>query len=296
MDLVLKVSKIPMQGETIISEYFAVNAGGKGANQAVACSKLGGKVSMIGVVGNDLYGQMLKESLENSCVDISGVQTSDKALTGTAIVLIESNDNRIIVNQGANAIQNIDFITNFLETKAKKDDVLLSQLEIPVNIVLESLKVAKRIGMYTILNPAPVTKLPKEIYHYLDMLIPNEHEVEQLSGIAPNSDENLNDIRDFFVKENIKELIITLGADGGCYINDKKIMKFPAYQTKAIDTTAAGDTFIGAYVAQIASGASVIKAIDFASLASSITVSRIGAQQAIPTLSELTTYINDASK
>jgi len=292
MDIVLKVGNFPQKGETTISNYFNLNCGGKGANQAVACSKLGGNVAMIGTVGNDLYGQKLIESLQKNHVDSSGVIIDKEAPTGIAVVLIENHDNRIVINQGANAYHNIDFIINFIRSKAKKGDILVSQLEIPVNVVFSVLKAAKGIGMNTILNPAPVIEFPIEMYQYIDMLIPNEKEVEQLSGIIPNSYENISKIRRFFQTLKVNELIITLGDDGCCYLNDNQIEKYPAYKTKVMDTTAAGDTFIGAYVAQIAIGVKVREAINFASLASSITVSRFGAQPAMPTLDELKRCMN----
>lgn len=286
MDLTINTARFPEKGETVTGSDFLINPGGKGANQAVACGKLGAEVYMLGTVGDDLFGEKLITSLSSYNVNVDGVLTSDKNPTGTAIIIIENSDNRIIINAGANADQNIDFISNYLLEKASPGDILITQLEIPVDVLIHAYQVAKHIGMYVILNPAPVVDLPQKIFQYVDLLIPNEIEVMKITKIKPTT-KNFNKIRQYFANLQVNHVLVTLGENGSCYLSPDGIKFYNAYKTTVVDTTAAGDTFIGALAVKLANGVAIDEAIDFASRAAAITVSRYGAQQAIPTINDL---------
>ncbi len=287
MDLVIHTSRLPEKGETVQGSNFITNPGGKGANQAVACGKLGSDVHMIGMVGNDHLGSKLIASLKSFNVNVNGVLINEEESTGTAMIIIENSDNRIIINAGANGSQNIDFIKKYLLDNASSGDILITQLEIPLDVIIKAYEVAHEIGMYIILNPAPAVGLSEDIFKYVDLLVPNEIEAKKITGIKPKNKKNMEKIRKHFTKLGVDEVLITLGENGSCYLSQEKIKYYQAYKTKVVDTTAAGDTFIGAYASKIASGSSVDEAIDFASRAASITISRHGAQPAIPTLDDL---------
>lgn len=287
MDLAIHTTRFPEKGETIAGNNFFTNSGGKGANQAVACGKLGAEVYMIGTVGHDLLGEEIIASLKSNNVNVDGVLSSAHEPTGTAVIIIENSDNRIIINAGANADQNIDFIKNYLLNKAAPGDLLITQLEVPVDVLLPAYQVAKRIGMYVILNPAPAVDLPPEIYQHIDLLIPNEIEVKKITKIKPNNKNNCEKIKKYLANQNIHYVLITLGEKGSCYLSPSGIKFYSAYKTNVVDTTAAGDTFIGALATKLAKDVSMDEAIDFASRAAAITISRYGAQQAIPTINDL---------
>lgn len=290
MDIVARVPYIPKSGETMLSEKFYINPGGKGANQAVAIGKMGGAVKMIGKVGRDGFGAQLKENLAAFGVDDTFVTTAD-CESGLAIILVKDGDNRIIISGGANNAVTKSDVDEGLKN-AGEGDVLIMQLEIPLDMVEYAASVAKEKGMTVILNPAPAAPLKESLLSKVDLIAPNESEMEILTGVAPNGDVELALGVKKLYRMGVKKVLVTLGSRGSAIAEGQNITYVPARKVKAVDTTAAGDTFVGALSLKLSEGKSLLEAAQFATYASSITVQREGAAQSIPTLSEVQALID----
>lgn len=279
MDLVISAECLPQMGETIHGYGFFTNPGGKGANQAVAARKLGGDVRFCACVGNDEFGTILTNVLKGYGVDTRYVNRVEGP-SGCAVITVVNGDNCIVLGAGANAKLQASMAEDCLK-EANEGDILLVQLEIDHGIVLHALKLAKEKGMITILNPAPAQGFCKEFLNYTDILIPNETEAATLSG-KQNFEEGVRALC-----EKVGMVIVTLGSKGSVLCRRNERVSYPCPKVKAVDTTAAGDTFCGALAARLSRGESVEEAICFAHEAASITVTRKGAQQSIPYESEI---------
>lgn len=289
MDLVTICERAPRGGETLLGKKFMQIPGGKGANQAVAMGKMKSPVSMLGKIGKEGMGNILLDSMKKDGVDVSNIEYCDEA-TGIAKIIVEDNgQNRIIVVPGANYEVDNSYIDRHLDT-IKNCDILVTQLEIPMETVKYSLKKAKEFGKTTILNPAPANKLDEEIISNSDYIIPNETELEILSGISVTDEESVINAANILLDKGVKGLIVTLGSKGCMFISKTEKRLFPAYKVKAIDTTAAGDSFIGGFVNGLASGLTFEEAIDRGTKVAAISVTRIGAQTSIPTLEEVLNF------
>ncbi len=284
-DLTIHTDRMPKLGETLMGHGFSVNCGGKGANQAVAVAKLGGNAEFIGAVGNDAYGGMLIRNLEANGVDFIGTVAEDTP-TGTASITVVNGDNFIILNEGANGLMTANAIKK-AKSNIENADYLIMQLEIPVEGVLEAARIAKESGTKVIVNPAPCKELPNELFGLTDYIIPNEHEAFLLTGIDPENAENCKKAVEFLLAKGAKNVIITLGADGCVCGNGEKTIRYPAVKANVVDTTSAGDSFIGALVTKLANGDNVEDAIGFATKVAAITVSRPGASDSIPLANEI---------
>lgn len=283
-DIVIHADRMPRLGETVIGKEFYVNAGGKGLNQAVAIANLGGKTTFLGVVGNDVNGEMLIKTLKEFGVEFVGTKSIDKP-TGTAIITVVDGDNFIVLNSGANDSLTPDFIKSYSELITQADFIVL-QLEIPMNTVVEICKLAKKGKAKIILNPAPYKALPKSLFFMLDYLIPNEYEAESITGICLENNEKcilaIRKLREM----GAENVIITLG-ERGCVYNDcDKIVFIPPVPTEVVDTTSAGDSFIGALTALLSENQPLSDAVEFAVKVASITISRKGAAKSIPSALE----------
>lgn len=290
MDLVVKVAKLPKLGETILGETLYENPGGKGANQAVAAAKLGGNVSMIGKLGNDNYGEQLLQNLKNNNIRTEGIIRCDK-ITGTAVIEVDSaGNNNIVVIPGSNSELSKEDIDSKAELLDKTDIVILQQ-EIPIETVEYSLEQASKKGKITILNPAPAIKITEKILTFTDFLILNETELELVSGkeSIPEA-EYIQAIKELKNK-GAKNIILTLGEKGGMYTDGEEVKDYKALKVKAVDSTAAGDSFIGAFALKLAENATVSDALNFAVGVSALTVTRSGAQQSLPTQEELKLFL-----
>ena len=285
IDLTIQTDRMPKLGETVAGHGFSMNSGGKGANQAVAAAKLGGDVKFLGVIGNDTYGEKLLADLRKSGAVFEGI-TADGVPTGTACITVVNGDNFIVLNPGAN-----DLLTpEIIEEKAeliRKSDYVIMQLEIPVDSVLRAAVIAKDAGTSVVLNPAPVKELPDEIYRLTDIMIPNEYEAMLLTGISTDNEQGCRAAVEDLRKKGVKTVIITLG-DRGCVYNDgDRIIFHPAGKADVVDTTSAGDSFIGALCCKLASGNSLPESIDYATKVAAVTVSRRGASESIPYVYEI---------
>lgn len=289
MDLVTICERAPRGGETLLGKKFMQIPGGKGANQAVAIGKMKSPISMLGKIGKEGMGDILLESMKKDGVDVSNIEYCDEA-TGIAKIIVEENgQNRILVVPGANYEVDNFYIDRHLDV-IKNCDILVTQLEIPIETVRYSLKKAKEFGKITILNPAPAMKLDEEIILNSDYIIPNETELEILSGISVTDQESLVNAANILLNKGVKGLIVTLGSKGCLFISKTERKIFPAYKVKAIDTTAAGDSFIGGFVNGVASGLSFDEAIDRGTKVAAIAVTRIGAQTSIPSFDEVINF------
>lgn len=277
MDLCIETPYVPQAGETITGKGFITNGGGKGANQATAAAKLGGKIAMCGAVGNDAFGETLLTNLSSAGADISHIRKIDGISTGIAVIIISDSNNRIILDKGANDFLTENDIDEFLKN-AGKGDIFLTQLENPIKVAGYGLKRAKELGLYTILNPAPANKEIEEYLSFVDLVTPNETELELFGG------------KDKLFNAGVKKIVTTLGSKG-YEIADKNGAKvYPCIKVKAIDTTAAGDTLCGGLAAGLAEGMSLEEACAFGSKAASIACTRKGAQQSIPTKAEVMNF------
>lgn len=285
MDLVIDSPYMPENGETITGSNFMENPGGKGANQAVAVSKLGGSSYMVGKVGK-AFGRELKETLESYGVNTLYVKEEENVSSGIAVIIVVDHDNRIILDKGSNALVDKALIDNALKD-ASEGDYVICQLEIPQESVKYAFEVAKAKGLTTILNPAPAAKLIDGILINTDYFIPNQTETELYTGTLPDTIEKAKEACIKLTSLGVKNVIITLGTKGSIAYSNGEFVYANAYKVDAIDTTAAGDTYIGALATKLSEGASLIDAMDFASKASSITVTRRGAQKSIPFRNEI---------
>jgi ribokinase len=296
MDLVTYTGRMPVTGETIMGRSFKQIPGGKGANQADAIAKLGAKVRMIGCVGSDDMGNTLLESLKNDRVDIALVKKIEGVSTGIASITVDSAANNcIIVVSGANNMLTTEDIEASYDA-IQNSDVVVAQLEVPIASVEIALRTAKQLGKLTILNPAPAIQLEDKFLANVDILVPNDTELEILSGIQIKYDADLIKAAQVLMDKGVRELIVTLGSKGSMHINKSGLKIYPAYQVAAVDTTAAGDSFIGAVAVAINEGKSLEEAIYFATAVGAITVTREGAQSSLPLRKEVETFIKNIKK
>lgn len=290
MDLVVNVQNLPKLGETILGDTFYENPGGKGANQAVAVARLGGNVSMIGKIGKDPYGKMLLENLKSNNININGIIISD-ILTGRAIIEVDNNgNNHIVTIPGSNAELTKEEILDNKKIIEESDIVILQQ-EIPIKTVEFLLELSKKLGKITILNPAPAQKIENEVLKLVDYLILNETELELITDKDIIKDEEYPEVIKILQERGSKNIVLTLGSKGGMYTKDKELNSYKAMKVKAVDTTAAGDSFIGAFALKLSEGKNISDSIEFAIGISALTVTKIGAQQSLPTMEELELFL-----
>ncbi|KAI0553450.1 Ribokinase-like protein [Xylaria curta] len=306
IDLVSYVSHHPLPGETMTSNSFAVSPGGKGANQAVACAKLSrshnassdesAHIRMLGAVGADSYGSLLTSNLSSHGVDVSGVISSPSLKTGIAIIVVDepTGQNRIILSPEANHSLQPEVFTTL---PAPKPDLLIMQLEIPLPTVLAALHAARDASVPVLLNPAPAQPLPDDAYAGLAHLVVNETEAAVLGGVSEaelESESGLESVSKSFLDFGVQNVIVTLGGRGVFYMTAAGSKKglIPALKAKVVDTTAAGDTFVGQYALDVVGaerGAAfdIEAAVHKANRAAAKTVEKLGAQDSIPWRDEL---------
>lgn len=292
LDMVVNVDHTPTTGETILSNNMEMIPGGKGANQACAAGYLGADITMLGSVGNDMYADILLGSLQKAGADTSKIIKRSDATTGIALITVNSDgDNCIVVISGANATLSCNDIDNNIDL-LKEADIIIFQLEIPIETVCYGAKKAKTLGKTVILDPAPVPKeFPEELYRYVDIIKPNETELRMLTGID-QIESRLPEASRQLRNQGVKNILVTLG-EKGVYLDSEEdgICRIPAIPVDAIDTTAAGDSFTAALAVMLSEGKCLREAAIFANYVSAIVVTRKGAQSSIPTLDEVQQYI-----
>ena len=291
-DLVATVDHIPLTGETITGTSFQIHPGGKGANQAVAVARLGYPVKMIGRLGNDTYGEYLRSHLKAAGVDTERVLTTDES-SGTALILVSSTgENCIVVIPGANALVNQADIDANLPT-IREAGMVLAQLEIPIATVSYLADVCAREGVPLMLDPAPAVSLPRKLLEQVAWFTPNETEsaffVNDIAATTGQLDPKRS--AEALRSVGIQQVVLKLGSRGAFIASDKIEQLVPSYPVKAVDTTAAGDTFNGAFATGLLMGKTTIESARFAAAAAAISVTRMGAQPSMPSLVEVTAFL-----
>ncbi len=281
-DMVIKCEHLPAPGETILGGNFFMNAGGKGANQAVAAARLNGDVTFIAKVGNDVFGKQAIDLFKNENINVDYVFTDGKNPSGVALINVDAKgENCIAVAQGANGNLLVNDLIN-LSSVLEKADIILVQLEIPIETIEYVAAIAKQNNKTFIVNPAPACKLSDELLSKISIITPNEKEAEMLTGILINNIDSAKLAAKFLASKGIPIVIITLGAEGALLYQNDEFNVIPSHKVNAIDTTAAGDVFNGALAVSISEKNNLIDAVKFANYAAAVSVTRLGAQGSAP--------------
>ena len=285
-DISFLSNKIPTTGETILGESYNIGPGGKGCNQAIAISRLGGKVNFISKLGDDEYGMLAINKLKENNINTSNIIISKKHQTGVAGIHVDKNTgkNAITVVRGAPASFKINEInTNFI----KQSKIFLTQLEVPLDVTLHCLKIAKQNNLINILNPAPACELDKEFFSLIDYFTPNETEAEFYTGIKIRNKKDAQESAKILVSMGIKNVIITLGEKGLFYSNGKKEIEIDATSVKAVDTTGAGDAFNGGFTFALLQGKQIRECLELANKVAGLSTTKHGAGDSMPYIKDL---------
>lgn len=290
MDFVAGVSHIPTLGETVLADNFELVPGGKGANQSYAIGKMHGNVAMLGMVGQDTYGERLCENLKSVGVDVTRVRKLSGVSTGIAVIgVIPEGDNSILVIPGANAYVDKSYIMENMDL-FESSDIIVVQLEIPLETVMYVVKEARKRGKTVILDPAPaISDLPDELFSCVDVIKPNETELAILVQDF-SSEENLCANAELLQRKGVKNIVVTLGGEGSYLLKEDHTEKrlYADKTVHVVDTTAAGDSYVAGLAVALSRGDSLDEAVELASRVSNIVVTRKGAQTSIPSFEELT--------
>lgn len=291
-DMIIKVPRIPKPGETILGGVFQTAAGGKGANQAVAAARAGGEVTFVARVGDDIFGEQAIKDFENDSINVQYVIKDKKAPSGVAEIFVADNgENSIAVASGANANLSPEDI-ELAKDAIKRADMIVMQLETPVETIEAAAHLAKESGVRVVLNPAPAQKLRDSLLKNISILTPNESEAELLTGIAVVDECAAAKAAHLLLKKGISIIIITMGA-AGTYVCSREFEgKVPAFKVNPVDTTAAGDVFTGALAVSLAEGKNLKNAVIFAQAAAALSVTKLGAQPSAPFRNKIEEFLN----
>ncbi len=293
IDFYIRLPKLPSPGETVLGKEFIMKPGGKGANQAIAVARLGGESYMVSRVGNDIFGEKLIENFKKNHVDTKHVYIDNEAHTGTAFILLDENtgENMIAVAPGADNRVSKEDIDKAIDT-IKASKILLLQLEIPIETVVYAAKKAWENNVKVILNPAPARPLPDEIYRYVHVITPNMIEVGHLTNTVVKNIDDAIEAGKKLVSKGVEYVVVTMGARGSLVISSNFVEHIPAYKVKAVDTTGAGDAFNGALAVFLAEGKDIVEACRLANAAAALKITRVGAQEGLPTREELINFLS----
>ena len=288
MDFVINTDQMPVPGETVLGNTFSLCPGGKGANQAYAIGKIGGDVAMIGAVGNDEYGKKLKDNLQSVNVDVMPIEVIEDENTGCAFVTVDkTGENNIVVIQGTNKMITKETIDKNIKL-IEESDIVLMQLEIPIDVVKHTITLAKQYGKTVILDPAPAQAgVLDDVFDKIDFAKPNETELSILTGMPTSNMEEIKSAARALNEKGIKNILVTLGKKGSMLINKEECTHFEVPDIKIVDTTAAGDSFIATFSIGISNGNDVHDSIRFANKVANFVCTRPGAQASIPTREEI---------
>ena len=285
-DISFSGNKIPNTGETILGDSYNIGPGGKGCNQAIAISRLGGKVNFISKLGNDDYGKLALNKLKKDNIDTSNIIISNKHKTGVAGIHVDRNTgkNAITVVRGApSSLTSEEIDTNLI----KQSKIFLTQLEIPIEVTLHCLKAAKKFGLINILNPAPACELSSDFFKLIDYFTPNETEAEFYTGVKINDESDAKVSAKKLIDMGIKKVIITLGEKGLFYSDGKEEIYLKATTDKAVDTTGAGDAFNGGFSFALLKGKKVKECLEIANKVAGLSTTKLGAGDSMPTLKDI---------
>lgn len=286
-DMVIKAAHLPVAGETVLGGVFFMNPGGKGANQAVAAARLGGDVTLICKTGNDAFGSQSKQIFKNEGIDTDYVFVDNEHPSGVALITVDQHgENCIVVASGANATLNINDL-EAVEPLIEQAKIVLIQLEISLETVAWVVEIAANKGKKVILNPAPACVLSDALLRNVSVITPNRTEAEMLSGIVVNDIDSAKQAAQMIKEKGVETVIITLGREGALVLHHHEFTHILATEVEAIDTTAAGDVFNGAFAVALAENKSIEEAVIFACKASAVAVTRMGAQSSAPFRNEI---------
>ena len=290
-DHVISVPHFPRPGETLIGNNYAIAYGGKGANQAVAAARLGAQVNFIGCIGDDDIGREMKNAFARDGINTTPIVQVDGQTTGIAMIQVaQSGENSIVISAGANACLDEKSVTTFA-TEIIHADYLLMQLETPLGAVIQAAKLAKDNKTKVVLNPAPAQYLPDDLLHCIDIITPNETEAEILTGVNVKDENSAKAVADIFHAKGIETVLITLGAKGVYASHRGKGKVIAGFRVQPVDTTAAGDTFNGAFITALLEDKPLEEAIRFAHAAAALSVTKKGAQSSIPSREETLMFL-----
>ena len=294
IDNVVGVRHMPAVGETIMSNHFQKNFGGKGANQAYACGKMGGNTSFLGAVGDDEMGKLALENLNSVGVDTGYTRKSPDAPTGMAFICVNGDgDNSIVVVPGSNYLCDVEWIERN-EAAIAQADIILAQLEIPLESVWCAARLAKKHEKILILDPAPApeTPIPGDVLSCGTYLTPNETELALLTGMPVETEDEIERAADALNRAGVQNVLVTMGSRGALLVNRQGKRRFPAHRIDPVDTTAAGDTFNGAVAVCLAGeNGTIDEAVRFANAAAAISAMHTGAQSSVPTAAEVCAFM-----
>lgn len=290
MDLVFELNRFPALGETVKAQNFFMSPGGKGANQAVACAKQGIQTYLIGRIGSDSLSSICKTSLLEYGVDCSYIVEEAEKTCGVAGIIVEQSDNRIITSAGANENHDDDSQSAIVQS-GESGDILITQLEIPYDVVKNAFQIAKKKGMFTILNAAPAEDFSFDVLKYVDILIVNETELYQITTFKASNQKNIMSAFELLFQHGVQSVLLTLGEEGSIYFDQSDLVRVNAYQVEVVDTTAAGDTYIGVLASQLIMNQSIETAMRNATAAAALAIQRWGAQKSIPSMEEWKSFM-----
>ena len=296
MDLVVVTSRHPLIGETILGESFNTYPGGKGANQAIAAARLGAQVRMVGCVGEDLFGQALRENLSQNGVDCTLLKISENVVSGTALITVDqAGRNSIIVVPGSNH----DLLPADLESLEKEiasAEIVILQMEIPLETVWKSILLAKKHAVPVLLNPSPAHLIPDEYLDGLDYLVPNESELSSLTGLPTDTLPEIINALNILISKGVRRVTLTRG-EKGCYYMDRETeFQIPSYKVNPVDTTGAGDAFIGGFAYSLVSGEKLQDALETGVAAGALAVTKSGAETSLPTHIEFEDFLKKSKR
>ena len=293
VDIVALTERLPTPGETVTGGTLLINHGGKGANQAVAARRLGADVRFIGCVGDDTFGPELRQSMTAEGIGVQGLATIAGINSGTAVIVVDAaGRNQIAVASGANLRLTVDWVARFLEDFAWAQ-VVICQLEVPLDTVLWTLRTARQHGATTVLNPAPARPVPPEIWPLVDYLTPNEVEAAQVSGLPLAALSDADNVARALLARGPRVVILTLGAQGAFVGTLDHRVHVPALSVTVVDTTAAGDAFNGALAVALAEGRPLTGAVRFANAAAGLACTQRGAQNSLPVRTQVEAFLAD---
>ncbi len=291
-DMIIKVPHLPKAGETILGGQFTKAAGGKGANQAVAAARAGGEVHFIAKVGDDIFGESAVKGFVADNINVEHVLKDSEAPSGVAqIIVANDGENSIAVASGANARLSVDDINNAVEV-IQSADILLTQLETPIETISAAIAIARQNDITVVLNPAPAQPLPDELLAKVSVITPNEIEAEILTGVKVADEASAAVASSALKEKGVETVIITLGSKGAFVDHKGKQYMVPGFKVEAVDTTAAGDTFNGALTVALSQKKPFKDAVKFANAAAALSVTKLGAQQSVPSLDLINEFLN----
>jgi len=293
VDIVALTERLPTPGETVTGGTLLINHGGKGANQAVAARRLGADVRFIGCVGDDTFGPELRQSMVAEGIGVQGLATMAGMHSGTAVIVVDAvGRNQIAVASGANLHLTVDWVGRFLEDFAWAQ-VVICQLEVPLDTVLWTLRTARQYGATTVLNPAPAQPMPPEIWALVDYVTPNEVEAAQVSGLPLAALSDADNVVRALLARGPRVVLLTLGAQGAFAGTLDQMVHVPAFPVTVVDTTAAGDAFNGALAVALAEGRPLAGAVRFANAAAGLACTQRGAQNSLPVRTQVEALLAD---